>query len=414
MSWSEIMAISEELQAVKNIIEKSTGLKIVGTKVVDPEKEMDELRDALKELRKTLKEKEEKEEKEEKRRPDLNNIVNEFRKLKERIDQMSLNLDALTAEVERARTVQSSAVTLLHKLAGELEVISKKLDETAAQVPPVFDTAPLNELIDKLKTSTDGLAAAVADSSGVTPMTEVVLNADDPTKPTVEVVMPEVLPENVVITAEQVVDVVDPTSPEPQVVVTVEAAPAPVEDAPAPAEPVLTETISTDKGEVDVQAQVSEAVAEEIKADTGVDVVEAVQEAYDAAPEVVAEPAPPVEVILNANDPTTPTVAVVMPEVLPENVVVSAETVVDTVDPASPEPQVVVTVEAAPEAAPAPSEPVVTDVIATDPGQVDVTVTAPVAVVDEIKAEANVDVVEAVKEAFEAAPEVVAEEEPKA
>ena len=414
MSWSEIMAISEELQAVKNIIEKSTGLKIVGTKVVDPEKEMDELRDALKELRKTLKEKEEKEEKEEKRRPDLNNIVNEFRKLKERIDQMSLNLDALTAEVERARTVQSSAVTLLHKLAGELEVISKKLDETAAQVPPVFDTAPLNELIDKLKTSTDGLAAAVADSSGVTPMTEVVLNADDPTKPTVEVVMPEVLPENVVITAEQVVDVVDPTSPEPQVVVTVEAAPAPVEDATAPAEPVLTETITTDKGEVDVQAQVSEAVAEEIKAETGVDVVEAVQEAYDQSPEVVAEPTPPVEVILNANDPTTPTVAVVMPEVLPENVVVSAETVVDTVDPASPEPQVVVTVEAAPEEAPAPSEPVVTDVIATDPGQVDVTVTAPVAVVDEIKAEANVDVVEAVKEAFEAAPEVVAEEEPKA
>jgi hypothetical protein len=48
------------------------------------------------------------------------------------------------------------------------------------------------------------------------------------------------------------------------------------------------------------------------------------------------------------------------------------------------------------------------DVIKTDEGQVDVVVAAPAAVVDEM-AKVGVDVVEEVKAAFEAAPEVVAE-----
>lgn len=132
------------------------------------------------------------------------------------------------------------------------------------------------------------------------------------------------------------------------------------------------------------------------------------------------------EVILNADNPEVPTVSVIMPEVLPEAVEVKTEVLVDTIDPASPEPQVAIVVEPVVEA-PAPVElpaeapveapaevvapveaPVVEDVIKTEEGLVDVTVTAPAAEVEALAAE-GVEVMEAVKEAYEAAPEVTAE-----
>lgn len=112
------------------------------------------------------------------------------------------------------------------------------------------------------------------------------------------------------------------------------------------------------------------------------------------------------EVVLNADNPAVPTVAVVMPEVMPEHVEVKAEVVVDNVDLASPEPQVVVTVEPAVEA---PATDAVVDTIVTPDDQVDVSVAAPADVHEEVKTETGVDVVEAVKEAFEATPEIVAE-----
>lgn len=73
---------------------------------------------------------------------------------------MALNLDSLTAEVARVQTVQASAVTLLDSLTHELEKISADL--AAQSSSGAADTAALNDLIDKLKVSTDGLAAAVA------------------------------------------------------------------------------------------------------------------------------------------------------------------------------------------------------------------------------------------------------------
>jgi low affinity Fe/Cu permease len=78
----------------------------------------------------------------------------------ERIKQMAINLDSLTAEVARVQTVQASAVTLLDSLTHELEKISADL--AAQSSSGAADTAALNDLIDKLKVSTDGLAAAVA------------------------------------------------------------------------------------------------------------------------------------------------------------------------------------------------------------------------------------------------------------
>lgn len=200
---------------------------------------------------------------------------------------MSLNLENLEKEVARAQTVQSSAVTLLKNLTNELGRISAELSAKAAQSPPEIDTKPLNDLIDKLKDSTDVLASAVSDSVNVVPVKEVVLNADDTTKPTVSVVMPEVLPENVVVHAETIVDSVDPASPEPQVNVTVEAAP----EVTSPAvEPVVSDVIETPAEQVNVNVEVPAAVVDAVQADANVDVVQAVKDAVVEG-QVQAEPA---------------------------------------------------------------------------------------------------------------------------
>lgn len=78
----------------------------------------------------------------------------------ERIEQMAINLNLLAAEVTRVQTVQASAVTLLTSLTKELESISADLAAKSAE--GANDAAALNELIDKLKVSTDDLATAVA------------------------------------------------------------------------------------------------------------------------------------------------------------------------------------------------------------------------------------------------------------
>lgn len=202
---------------------------------------------------------------------------------------MALNLDALTAEVTRVQTVQASAVTLLKNLTAELEDISAKMAAMPAPVAPeVIDTKPIDDLVAKLKESTDALAGAVAASSDVKGTHEVILNADNPELPTVKVILPEVVPAEVEATPEVVVDKVDTTSPEPQVVITVEPA---SEEVKAPDADVVTDTIKTETGLTDVTVHTDAEMHEEVKADTGVDTTEAVKEAYEAAPEVTAAPA---------------------------------------------------------------------------------------------------------------------------
>lgn len=215
--------------------------------------------------------------------------ANKLNLLLERIDEMKLNLDTLAAEVSRVQTVQASAVTLLKGLAGDLTEVSAKLNAAlaAAAVPPeAVDTSELDELVAKLKDSTDALALAVADSADLKPTHSIVLNADNPEKPTVEVIMPEVLPEIVKIEVEKIVDVVDAASEEPQMIIHVEAA----SDAVIAEENVVTDVIKTDEGLADVVVAAPAEVHEEVLADTGVDVVEAVKEAYEAQPDVEAAP----------------------------------------------------------------------------------------------------------------------------
>lgn len=207
-------------------------------------------------------------------------------RLNERITQMALNLDALTTEVTRAQTVQTSAIALLQKLTSELEDISAKLASKPAEEP--VDTKPLDDLVSKLKSSTDSLAAAVADSADVQKTHEVILNADNPELPTVKVTLPEVLPETVKLEAEVVVDKVDPVSSEPQVEIVVKPADEVHEDA-------VIDTIKTDDGQMDVTVSAPAEIHEEVKVESGVDVVEAVKEAFEATPEVVAAPEVPTE-----------------------------------------------------------------------------------------------------------------------
>lgn len=74
--------------------------------------------------------------------------------LKKDIANMAVNIEALAAEVERVHTVQESAVMLLQKLAHEIEM--NKSDPVA-----------MDDLVAKLKASTDALAMAVATSDDV-------------------------------------------------------------------------------------------------------------------------------------------------------------------------------------------------------------------------------------------------------
>lgn len=215
------------------------------------------------------------------------NYMREFiyvsKELTKGLEKMELDVEALAQQVARVHTVQSSAATMLKKLTVELERVSAEL---AAKAAEKIDTKPLDDLIEKLKASTDALAGAVADSSNVIPTKEVILNATDDTAPTVQVNLPEVMPEVVTVTAETVVDSIDTTSPEPQVVVTVE----PADDSTVTEDNVVADLIKTDAGQVDVVVTAPAEVAEAVSNEANVDVVAVVKEAFEATPEVVAEP----------------------------------------------------------------------------------------------------------------------------
>jgi hypothetical protein len=260
MSWQEIYGLTMELEEIKTILRNEYGISIKGNKKsVNLETEIENLKSLVM------------------------NIMNENSHLKKEMEKMGLNLDRLAEEVARVTTVHASAMSLLRKLTGELEGVSAQLAAQAAQTPPVLDTAPLDALIDQLKASTDTLAGAVADSADVKDVVEVVLNADDPTKATVSVVMPEVMPEHVEVVTEMLVDTVDVASDEPQVLVTVVEAAEPVADA-------VGATVSTPDDQVDVTVSADADMHAEVLADTGVDVVEAVKEAFESTEEVVAAP----------------------------------------------------------------------------------------------------------------------------
>jgi len=198
-----------------------------------------------------------------------------IKSLIERITNMALNLDVLTEAVTQAKTVQASAVELINKVVAELEEVSAEL--AARKSEPPIDTSGIDALASELKESTNALAAAISDSVDVKATHKVVLNADNPDKATVEVVLPEVLPEVVDATVEPLnPDGVDLASPDPQARVVVDEAHDGVEGKD-------TAVVETAAGEANVTVAVdpSTPVSE---------VADVVKEAYDAAPEVTAVP----------------------------------------------------------------------------------------------------------------------------
>lgn len=267
MSWQEIYALNIEVALLRQFIENQHGVILKDSKIINIDDELKKIKEKLYEY---------------------DDIKLSLSNLIERVEKMNIDLTVLTEEVARARTVQSSAVVLIQNLAKELEAVSAQLAAKAAEVPPTFDPAPLNDLIAKLKDSTDGLSQAVASSAGVIPMKEVIMNADNPAVPTVSVTMPEVMPEVVTVTATPIVDTVDPTSTEPQVAIVVE----PAKDTVVTSENVVTDVIQTEPGLVDVVVAADAEKHEEVKAETTVDAIAEVKAAYEATPEVTAEPVP--------------------------------------------------------------------------------------------------------------------------
>ena len=81
--------------------------------------------------------------------------------LEERMKQMSLNVEALAAEVTRVQTVHESAIKFIANLTDELKAVT---DELKAKNEEKIDTSALDDLVAKLDASTDALAAAIATS----------------------------------------------------------------------------------------------------------------------------------------------------------------------------------------------------------------------------------------------------------
>lgn len=223
---------------------------------------------------------------------EIKKVNSNFASLKERTDLMALDLTALEVAVSEAKTVHGSAMLLLKSLHEELLASKGDPEKVAA-------------LAADLKASTEALASAVTSSHDVKEPHEVILHADDPETPTVEVTLPEIVPEVVEVHIEQVVETVDAASEEPQFEIeVVEASPEVVEvvtEAEAehvadhdhnialPEGEVATAVIETPEGEADIIVTVDPAVVEEAK-EHGIDIFEVIEEAFNQAEEVHAEP----------------------------------------------------------------------------------------------------------------------------
>jgi hypothetical protein len=101
--------------------------------------------------------------------------------LEGRMNQMSLNVEALAAEVTRVQTVHESAIQFIAKLTDELKAVTEELKVKNEEK---IDTSALDDLVAKLDASTDALAAAISTSH------------DNPVEaPVAEPVVEEVKPE---------------------------------------------------------------------------------------------------------------------------------------------------------------------------------------------------------------------------
>lgn len=87
--------------------------------------------------------------------PDVLNAY-DLEHINKRIERMALNFDKLAEEVKQLEDTQFSAIAVINGLKEELKSVSEKLATANA------DTGELDKLIERLDTSTEALAAAIA------------------------------------------------------------------------------------------------------------------------------------------------------------------------------------------------------------------------------------------------------------
>lgn len=88
-------------------------------------------------------------------------LMSEVALIQERISYMAISLAALTEQVGRVAATQTMAVEKINKLVSDMEAISKDLAAKAAAAENAVDATELNELVERLRTSTDQLTEAV-------------------------------------------------------------------------------------------------------------------------------------------------------------------------------------------------------------------------------------------------------------
>lgn len=95
-------------------------------------------------------------------------IIGVYALLAQELRIMSTAIDDLKAEVEKVKTVQASAVTLITGLVDQLKSV-------VAAVPPSLDTVNISEItsiITDLEAATAPLAAAVIANTAIAPPVE--------------------------------------------------------------------------------------------------------------------------------------------------------------------------------------------------------------------------------------------------
>lgn len=81
--------------------------------------------------------------------------------LLERIRKMAVDLTQLIEEVDRVRSTQEKAVEKISALVTDVKTVTDQLVEKTKEAENTVDVAVINELVEKLKTSTDSLSAVL-------------------------------------------------------------------------------------------------------------------------------------------------------------------------------------------------------------------------------------------------------------
>ena len=87
--------------------------------------------------------------------------ISDYSILTKRIEQMAVDLTALIEQVNRVSDIQTKAMDTISTLFNEVQTISTTLASKTLEAENTVDINIINELVSKLKTSTDNLSTAI-------------------------------------------------------------------------------------------------------------------------------------------------------------------------------------------------------------------------------------------------------------